>query len=66
MRPGKGGKDRSGRTDVVSEIEVVGAGIIEIDGSFYKTQAENFGVEVQIALWIRGNCGYVMESCDGS
>ena len=64
--PGKEGEDSSGRTEVVAEVEMVRARIIEVDRSLYKAKPQHFGVEVQIALWIRGNCGYVMESYDGS
>ena len=62
MRPGKESKNRSRRAGVVAKVEVIGSGIVEVDGSFYKTKPQHFGVEFQIPLWVRSNRSYVMET----
>src|SRR5277367_6172489 len=65
VRPGKEGKDGAGGSGVVSEIEMVGARVIEVDGALDEAQAENIGIEVQITLRIGGDSGDVVESDDG-
>jgi len=36
--PGEEGEDGTGRADVVTEVEVVGAGVVEVDGSLDEAQ----------------------------
>ena len=50
---------------VVAEVEMVGSGIVEVDGALDEAQAEDLGVEIEVALGVGGDRGYVMESNDG-
>jgi hypothetical protein len=65
MRPGKEGKDRSRRPGVVAKVEVVGSGIVKVDGALYETKPQHFGVEVKISLRVRSNRCYVMQPTMG-
>src|SRR5262245_40192264 len=64
VRPGKERQNRTGCPILVTEVEVIGAGVVEIHGELDEPQAENRGVEVEIPLWITGNHGDVMDSGD--
>jgi hypothetical protein len=65
MGPWEEGEDGSGGACVVAKVEVIGAGIVEVDGALDESQAENLGVEVEIALCVGGDGGDVMEANDG-
>src|SRR5687768_3447073 len=51
-RPWKECQNRARRSLLVSEIEMVGGGIVEVDGPLDQTHAEHAGVKVQILLRI--------------
>ena len=63
--PGEEGEDGAGRAGVVAEVEVVGAGVVEVDGALDEAEAEAFGVEVEIGLRVGGDGGDVVETDDG-
>ena len=65
MGPGKEREDSSGRAGIVTKVEVVGSGIIKIDGAFDETKSHHFRVEVKIALRVGSNGCYVMQANDG-
>jgi hypothetical protein len=50
--PGEEGQDRGGRPGQVSVVEVVGAGIVEVDGLLNQPQAQDTGVEVDVFLGV--------------
>src|SRR5436190_23812758 len=60
VRPRKEGQDRAGRADLVAEVKVVRAGIVEVHGELDESQAEDRRVKVQVALRITGDGGDVM------
>ena len=49
MLPREEGQDRAGLAGLVAVVEVVGAGIVEVDGLLDQAQAERAGVEVEVA-----------------
>src|SRR5262249_50548173 len=49
MLPREEGEDGAGLALLVAVIEVIGAGIVEVDGLLHQAQAERAGVEVDIA-----------------
>jgi len=65
VRPGEEGHDGAGGAGVVAEVEVVGAGVVEVDGALDQAETEDLGVEVQVALWVGGDGGDVVEAEDG-
>ena len=60
--PQKEGQQRAGRRGVISVIEMIGAGIVEVDGLLHEAQAEHPRVEVDVALRIRRDGGDVMKA----
>ena len=52
LEPREKRQERSGRPQLIAEVEVVGAGIVEIDGALHQTQLEHLGVIVEIRLSI--------------
>ena len=64
VRPRKEGKDGAGGAVSIAVIEVVGAGIVEVDGLFDEAEAEYAAVEVDILLRIAGDGGDVVNSGD--
>jgi hypothetical protein len=63
-RPREKGENCPWRTDPVTKIKMVTAWVIEIDGPLNQSKAEQFNVEVKIALRITGNRGNVMKTGD--
>ncbi|MNI34839.1 hypothetical protein D3C73_888410 [compost metagenome] len=61
---GEIGHDRAGRTVFVTVIEVVDAGIVEIDGLLDPAQAERFGEEAVVLTGIRRHRRDVVQSLD--
>jgi hypothetical protein len=49
---------------LVAEIDVIGAGVIIIDGQFDETQAQNLRVEVEGLLRVARYCGDVVKTED--
>lgn len=64
--PREEGEDGAGGAGVVAEVEVIGAGIVEVDGALDEAKAEDLRVEVEVALGVGGNGGDMMEADDGS
>ncbi len=62
MVPREEGEDGAGRAGLIAIIEVIGAGIVEIDGLLHQPQAEGLGVELDIAARIAGNRGDVVDA----
>src|SRR5215831_16674574 len=63
-RPREKGENCSWRTDSVTEIKMVTAWVIEIDGPLNQSEAEQFNVEVEVVLRITGNRGNMMKTGD--
>ena len=55
VRPGEESKDGSRRPGIVAKVEVIGSGIVKVDGALYETKPQHFGIEVQISLRVRSN-----------
>jgi hypothetical protein len=49
MFPREEGEDRAGLTCLVAVVQVVGAGIVEVDGFLDEPETERAGVEVEVA-----------------
>ena len=62
---GEEGEDRAGTAVRVAEIEVVGAGIVEIDGELDQAEPEDAGVEIDAALGVGRDRGDVVDAGDG-
>ena len=63
VRPGEEGHDRPWTTPAVAVVEVIGLGIVEVDGLLDQPEPENARVEVHVALRLAGDGGYVVDSC---
>src|SRR5580698_4695364 len=50
--PREEGQNGAGRSSVIAEIEMVGTGIVEVDGALDEAQAEDLGVEVEVSLGV--------------
>ena len=61
-RPRKESQDRSGCSDGVAKIEMVGRGIIEIDGTLNEPQPEQADIEIKRPLRIAGDGRDVMKA----
>ena len=57
--------DRAGVADLVSEVEVIGLGIVEVDGLLDEPQAEHARVEGEGSARIAGDGGDVMNAEEG-
>jgi hypothetical protein len=62
VRPRKEGHDTSGGALRIAEIEVVRRGIVEIDRSLDEPQAEDAGIEVEIALGVARDSRDMMDA----
>ncbi len=60
--PGEEGQDRAGRAGLVAVIEVIGAGIIEIDGLLDEPQTERPRIKLEISQRVTGDCGDMMDT----
>jgi hypothetical protein len=49
-------------SDFVSIIEMVGTGIIEVDGDFHQSQPKQARVEVHISLGIAGDRSHMVQA----
>jgi len=61
-RPWEKSNDCSRATDVISEIKMIAARVIEIDGALYQTQTQGLGVEIEIRLRVCRDRGDVMDA----
>ncbi len=62
MIPREECEDGAGRTGFVAEIEVIGAGIVEVHGLLHQPQAEDARIEIEIALRRTGDGGDVVDT----
>ena len=62
--PREESEDRPGGADRIAEVEVVAAGIVEVDRALHEPQPKHPGVEIEIALRLAGDRGDVMEAGD--
>lgn len=62
MFPREEGHDRARIASLIAEIEVIGAGIVEIHSLLDEALAENPGVEIEIAAGGASNCSDVMNA----
>ncbi len=49
MLPREEGQNRAGLAGLITVVEVIGAGIVEVDGLLDQTQPERAGIEIKIA-----------------
>ena len=63
--PGEEGQDCPRCARLVAIIEVIGAGIVEIDRLLHQSQAENLGIEVGVTAGRAGNGRDVMDTMMG-
>src|SRR5687767_10921459 len=64
LRPGEECHDAARRPLGVAKVEVIGAGIVEVDGQLHEPKAEDLRVEVEIALRVAGDRRDVMKTED--
>src|SRR5687768_14602828 len=64
LRPGEERHDAARRPLGVAKVEVIGAGIVEVDGQLHEPEPEDLRIEVEIALRVAGNRRDVMQSED--
>ena len=62
MAPREKGENRAGITLAVAEVEVISAGVVEVDGLLHQPQPKNAGVEIDVLLRIGGDGGNVVYS----
>ena len=65
MLPGEESQDRARRADLVAEVEMLGAGIVKIDGSLDQALSQQFVIEIYVGLGIASNGRYVVNALDG-
>src|SRR5262249_37494068 len=63
--PGGEGQDGAGSANLIAKVEVVGLGVVEVDGAFDQAETEDAGVEVQVVLRVAGDGGDVVNAQDG-
>jgi hypothetical protein len=63
-RPLEEGDDRAGCADLVAEVEVVAAGVVEVDRLLDEAQPEHARVEVDRALRVRADERDVVDALD--
>src|SRR5438876_1821032 len=49
--PGKERQDTAWTAVLVSEVEVIGGGVIEVYGALDQSESEDAGVEIEVSLW---------------
>jgi hypothetical protein len=62
IRPGEKGKDTTRVSPLITEVEVIVRGIVEVYRALNEPEAENAGVEVEIPLRVTGDTSDVMNS----
>jgi len=60
--PDKKGHNRTRIGVVITEIEVIGIGIVEVDGLFDQAQTEHLGIEINVLLGIVDDSSDVMQA----
>jgi hypothetical protein len=58
------GQDRPGRAGLVAEVQVVGVGLVEVDGLLDEPQAQHARVEVDVRLRVSRDHGDVVEALE--
>jgi len=61
IRPREKRENASGPSLLITEVKVIGRGIVEVYRTFDQSKPENTGVEVEIPLWVTGDPGDVMD-----
>ena len=59
--PGEEGEERAGPAQLIPVVEVIGGGIVEVDGQFDQPKSQHTGVEVEISLRVSSDRGDVMD-----
>ena len=59
---GKKSEDRARMAGFVAVIEVIGAGIVEIDRFLHQSQTERSGIEIEVAARRPCNAGHMMDA----
>src|SRR5262245_13502899 len=67
MRPREECKNRAGMARLIAEIEMIGAGIVEIDGLLDESQNQYAGVDIKIAIRADVDRGHMINThaCHG-
>jgi hypothetical protein len=65
VRPLEEGQQRARAADGIAEVQVVRAGIVEVDGALYQPQPQHVAVEVQRALRVGRHHGHVVQPVRG-
>ena len=60
--PWKKSYDCSGAPNVITEIKMVAAWVVEIDGALDETQTQRLGIKIEIRLRIARDRGDVMDA----
>src|SRR5208282_2101834 len=60
--PGEKGENRAGMARRIAVIEVIGAGVVEIDGLLHQAQAKRSGEEIEVAARRARNAGHMMDA----
>src|SRR5260370_24677262 len=62
MRPAEEGHRASWRAEVVTEVQVVGVGNVEVDGLLYEPETEDADVEIDVLLDVAGDARDVVDT----
>jgi hypothetical protein len=62
VRPREEGHQRSRPSGLVAVVEVICAGIVEVDGGLHQPQPERPKIEVGVPLWVAANGGDVVQA----
>jgi len=65
VRPREEGHDGAGASRIVAVVEVVGSGVVEVDGLLDEAEAEDSGVELDVACGVAGDGGDVVDAACG-
>ena len=60
--PGEERQDRARPAELVAEVEVVAAGVVEVHGQLHQAEAQGAGVEIEVPLRIARDGGDVMNA----
>src|SRR3981081_427820 len=63
--PGEKSEDGAGMSRLVAVVEVVGAGIVEVDGLLHEPQPQRARVEVEVPGRVARNSRHVMNAAHG-
>src|ERR1700736_3479873 len=63
--PRKEGENGAGMASLITIVEMIGAGIVEVQRLLNEAQTDDLGVETQVARGLAGDCRDVMDSRHG-